>query len=412
MSANTPNPAHSSNLSQKGKSARTIVVWIVFTAIIAALFAVGYWPRVQADQSLRAEAQAEVIPRVVFAVAQRAKPIAGLTLPASVRPQRESTLYARANGYVKRLQVDIGDIVKQGQLLVEIEAPELEKELQQIAAQRAQIKTQLELTRITAERYHALLKTEAASPQEADEKKAAWDARKSDLAAADANIRRLQQMHSYLNVTAPFAGTIVARNVDVGALVQAGSASASGWLFKLVDSENLRVQVNVPQAQLPLLNAASKADLIIPELGQQGFPVEVRRNAGVFDAITRTMLVELSLANTEHKVSPGMYGQVQFHTKEASPPLVVPVSALVVASDGMRLAVIDAQDRIQLRSVKVGRDLGKELEILSGLKEGERVINNPRDSLSEGDKVQAVLQEKHEEKKSPEGDKVKPASKS
>lgn len=416
MDATTP--ASSTSIPVRNKSpGRTFAVLIAFAALVALLLIAGYWPRLHAKQALQQESRSNALPKVVFIKVERAKATAGLILPASVRPQREATLYGRANGYVKRVHVDIGDHVTEEQLLAEIEAPEHDKELQQAAAQRAQIKTQLELARVTAERYRALLKTEAASPQEADEKFAALEARKSELAAAEANIRRLQQLHGYLHVTAPFAGTIVARNVDIGALVQAGSASNLGWLFKLVDSETLRIQVNVPQGQLPLLNAASEAQLMVPELGHDGFPVRVSRNAGVFDSATRTMLVELTMGNSEHKVAPGMYGQVQFHTKESSPPLVVPVSALIVTGDGLKLATLDAKDRVRMVPAKVGRDFGKELEILSGVKEGDRVINNPRDTLNDGDQVQALLQEKYEgkkaeEKKPADGDKAKAAAKS
>ncbi len=396
--------------------AHKIAIPVLLALLLAGLFVAGYWPRLHAQQALQQQAMADPLPRVVFVPAQRAKPTAEIVLPATVRPQREATLYARASGYARLVHADIGDAVKAGQVLAELDAPEHEKELQQLQAHRAQIKTQLELARITAERYRALLRSEAASPQEVDEKSAAWEARKADLAAADANIRRLEELKQYLKVTAPFAGTIAARNVEVGSLVQAGSASSSGWLFRLVDSETLRIQVSVPQSQLPGVQKAGATELVVPELGYDKMPIQMSRNAGVFDSATRTMLFELSMQNRDHRVAPGMYGQVRFSGKDSKPPLVVPVSALIVGGDGLRLATVDERDHVRIKAVKVGRDFGKELEILSGVIEGERVINSPRDTLSDGDRVMALPQPKHEEKKTSEEKKppgtAKPEAKS
>jgi RND family efflux transporter MFP subunit len=219
-------------------------------------------------------------------------------------------------------------------------------------------------------------------------------------------VQRLEQMRTYQRVVAPFPGTITARNVEVGSLIQAGSGSASGWLFKLAQTDTMRVQVSVPQNHSSLVKPGMSAELFVHELGSTAFPAKVARSAGAFDPATRTILVELNVPNQEGRLLPGMYGQVKFHLVNAAPNLVIPVTALIVGGDGLRVAVLDGNDAVHYKPVKVVRDLGKEVEIAEGLDEKERVINNPRDTLAEGQRVRAVLQEKPAEKDAP-----KPAEK-
>lgn len=376
-----------------------IALFVGLALLIAVLFAVGYVPRMQALKEASADAAADALPTVVYVVAERAKPANHLTLPASIRPYQETTLYARTSGYLKRWLVDIGDVVKEGQLLAEIEAPEIDREMQQVRAGQQQVKAHLHLAQITADRYIALLKDDAVSSQEVDEKKGVLEARKADYAAAEANLRRLEQMKSFQRVTAPFAGTIVARNVEVGSLIQAGSASSTGWLFKLVQLDRLRIHVSVPQSHIQFMHTGMSAQLQVPELGQTAFEAKVERSAGALDTATRTMVMELHAENPSRKVLPGMYGQVKFEVKQDKPNLIIPVTALIVGGEGIRVATVDAQDKVHLNKIKVGRDHGKEVEVIEGLEDKAHVISNPRDTLEDGLKVHAVLQEKKEEKK-------------
>lgn len=378
-------------------------------ALIAALFAIGLWPRWDAVATAQADSSAQPTQTVVYVHAEPGKGRHELSLPASVRAFQEATLYARTNGYLRRWLVDIGDGVRAGQLLAEIEVPEAERELDEARARVQQVSAHLDLARITAERYRNASKDEAVSPQELDEKLGAERVRQADLAAAKAHVQRLEQMRAYQRVTAPFSGTIVARNVEVGSLVQAGSAAANGWLFKLSQTDRMRVQASVPQNYARMIRPGMGAELVVRELGNDAFAGKVTRTAGAFDPATRTLVVELLVPNPGGRILPGMYGQVRFHVVDEQPNIVIPVTALIVGGDGLEVAVLDAKDTVRFRKVKVLRDLGKEVEVSEGLAAKERVINNPRDTLQAGQQVRAVLQEKPVDKD--KKDASKPAEK-
>ena len=401
--------------SAEPRAARARLVAAGMFAVCALLMAIGPWPRSHAVREAQAEAPAQQAQTVVYVVAEAGKGKHDLALPASLKAFQETTLYARTNGYLKRWHVDIGDRVKAGQLLAEIEAPEADRELEEARARVAQVNANLELARATAERYRAAGKDEAASPQEVDEKVGAYEVRKADLAAARAHVQRLEHLRAYQRVTAPFSGTIVARNVEIGSLIQAGSASSSGWLFKLSQTETMRIHASVPQNYAAMIKPGMNAELLVNELGQTSFPAKVTRTAGAFDAATRTIVVELNVPNAEGKLLPGMYGQIKFQLVNPEPNIVIPVTALIVGGDGLKVAVLDSAGAVRYKKVKVVRDLGKEVEISEGLALKEWVINNPRDTLEEGQRVHAILQEKPAEKKEAEkkdpGEKKDPAKK-
>lgn len=380
-------------------AASGVALVIGLVLVLAGLFAIGLWPKWNALKVAQAEAGKDDLPVVMYVMAKRGSQKADIVLPATLYAMQEATIYARTNGYLKRWLVDIGDQVKAGQMLAEIEAPEVDRELDQSHAARAQAKAHLDLARITADRYGSLLKEEAVSPQEVDEKYGIHQARKADYAAAEANVRRLEQMKSFQRVTAPFSGTIVARNVDVGSLIQAGSSSSSGWLFKLAQIETIRVHAAVPQSSMGMIKSGMTVDLVVPELGERVFPAKVMRSAGAFDSATRTMVVEMHVPNHGGPLLPGMYAQARINLVNAEPNLQVPINALMIGGDGTRVAVVDKSDVIHIKPVKLGRDFGKEVEILAGLADSDRVINNPRDSLVEGTKVRATEMQAHGEKK-------------
>ncbi len=367
--------------------------------ILAGLFAIGLWPKWNTLKVAQAEASKDDLPVVMYVAVKRGSQKADIVLPASLYAMQETTIYARTNGYLKRWLVDIGDQVKSGQVLAEIEAPEVDRELDQAHAALAQVKANRELARVTSDRYAALLKDEAVSPQEVDEKHGVHEARKADYAAAEANLRRLEQMKSFQRVLAPFSGTIVARNVDVGSLIQAGSASSSGWLFKLAQTDTIRVHAAVPQSSMRMIKAGMTVDLVVPELGERIFPAKVMRSAGAFDSATRTMVVEMHVPNIGGPLLPGMYAQAKINLVNAEPNLQVPINALMIGGDGTRVATVDTGGVIHIKPVKLGRDFGKEVEILAGLADSDRVINNPRDSLLEGTKVRATEMQAHGDKK-------------
>ena len=390
-------------------TSRRVTLIAGLLVVLAVLFSVGFWPRWNAMRVAQADATAESMPVVVYVVPERGKSKADLALPANLHAFQETTIYARTSGYLKRWLVDIGDHVKTGQILAEIEAPEVDRELQEVQAKLAQVSAHLELARSTAERYRALAKEEGVSPQEVEEKVGAYEARKADQAATRAQLSRLEQMRSYQRVVAPFAGTITARNVEVGTLVQAGSASSSGWLFKLAQTDSMRVHVSVPQNYIRLIKPGMGAGLTIAELGDTPFAGKVVRSAGAFDTATRTMLVELIVPNPEGTLLPGMYGQIKFQLENPQPFLLVPVTAVMIGGEGVRVATLDSNDVVHIKKVHVGRDFGKEVEVMDGLQDKERVVNNPRDNLEEGVRVKAVLQAKHEKKEEKKEEKKDPA---
>ncbi len=369
--------------------------------VLAGLFAIGLWPKWNALKTAQAEAGKDDLQTVVYVMAKRASEKSDLVLPATLYPFQDTVIYARINGYLKHWLVDIGDQVKAGQVLAEIEAPEVDRELDQAHATLAQVKANLDLAKVTADRYDALLKDEAVSPQEVDEKRGVFAARRADYAAAEANLRRLEQMKSFQRVTAPFSGTITARNIDVGSLIQAGSGSSTGWLFKLAQTETIRVHTAVPQANLRMVKAGMTVDLVIPELGERTFQAKVVRSAGAFDAATRTMIVEMHVPNKDGPLVPGMYAQARMNLVNSEPTLQVPINALIIGGDGTRLATVDSNSVVHIKPVRLGRDYGKEVEILTGLSETDRVINNPRDSLVEGLKVRATEMARADKKDAP-----------
>ncbi len=400
--------AHRSKRESMRGRASGVALVAGLVLVLGALLAIGLWPKWNALKVARAEAGKDDLQAVMYVPAKRTTSKADVTLPATLYAMQEATIYARTNGYLKRWLVDIGDRVKAGHVLAEIEAPEVDRELDQARASRAQVRANLDLAKVTAERYAALLKEEAVSPQEVDEKQGIFAARSADYAAAEASLRRLEQLKSFQKVVAPFPGTITARNIEVGSLIQAGSASSSGWLFKLAQTETIRVHAAVPQSSIRLVRPGMTADLVVPELGERAFPAKVMRSAGAFDAATRTMIVEMHVPNRGGPLLPGMYALAKLSLVNPEPNLQIPINALMVGGEGARVATVDANGVIQIKPVKIGRDLGKEVEIVAGLAENDRVINNPRDSLANGMKVRATEMQAHGENK--EAPKTMPAA--
>ena len=386
-----------------------IVAAVVALGLVLGL---GVWPRVQASKIAEPAAEniVDALPTVTYVLAKRGDSKANLALPASLHPLQETTIYSRTTGYVKRVAVEIGAKVKQGDLLAEVDAPEADREIEQIKANQRQIQSKLDLAQQTAERFRKLAKENAVSQQEVEEKNGATKVLQADLGANTAQIKRLQQLKAYQQVLAPFSGTIVARNIDVGAMIIAGSSTNSIWLFKLAQTDTLRVTVSVPQSHMRLIKEGSEGELLIPEMPDKKFSCKVARSAGAFDAATRTMLVELEVANREGTLAPGMYGQVKFHLVNDKPNLVVPIASVLTRGDGAQVVAVGDNDQLQVRKVKLGRDLGKAMEVLEGLSEKDKVVINPRDNVTDGLKVTAVMAKEEPPKDKKPDEKVKPVA--
>jgi len=309
-----------------------------------------------------------------------------LSLPGTLQGYVQSPIAARQSGYLRRWYKDIGSTVRKGELLAEIEAPELDQQLSQAVAARAQTASSLELARSTVDRWEALRKKDAVSQQELEEKRSADAQARANLAAADANVERLRQLEGFKRITAPFAGVITRRNVDVGDLIDAGGGSGARALFVLSQTDPLRVYINVPQAYSQMVKAGQKVVVTQAELPGQRFDGEIVRTGASIDTTTRTMQVEINLPNKTGVLLPGAFVQVALPLP-ASQSLVIPANALIFRSDGLRVAVVDPAGKVHMRTVQVGRNLGSTVEILQGVSTSDKLVLNPPDSLGDGDQV-------------------------
>lgn len=311
-----------------------------------------------------------------------------LALPGTLQGFVQSPIAARASGYLKRWTRDIGSRVQKGELLAEIETPEIDQQLSQAIAARAQAASSLGLARSTAERWEALRKKDAVSQQELDEKRSGEVQARANLAAADANVERLRQLEGFKRVVAPFAGVITRRNVDVGDLIDAGGG-AGRVLFMLAQTDPLRVYVYVPQAYAQLVKPGQQVAITQTELRDQVFRGTVARTAASIDALTRTMQIEVTLPNREGVLLPGAYVQVSLPLA-SSRALVVPANTLIIRGTGVQVAVVDSSGRVKMQPVKVGRNFGETVELLEGVQASDQLILNPSDSLGDGDQVTIV----------------------
>lgn len=311
-----------------------------------------------------------------------------LALPGTLQGFVQSPIAARASGYLKRWTRDIGSRVQKGELLAEIETPEIDQQLSQAIAARAQAASSLGLARSTAERWEALRKKDAVSQQELDEKRSGEVQARANLAAADANVERLRQLEGFKRVVAPFAGVITRRNVDVGDLIDAGGG-AGRVLFLLAQTDPLRVYVYVPQAYAQLVKPGQQVAITQTELRGQVFRGTVARTAASIDALTRTMQIEVTLPNREGVLLPGAYVQVSLPLA-SSRALVVPANTLIIRGTGVQVAVVDSSGRVKMQPVKVGRNFGETVELLEGVQASDQLILNPSDSLGDGDQVTIV----------------------
>ncbi len=337
--------------------------------------------------ALAKETEAVSIPTVAVVHPQ---PEAGddeLVLPGNLQAFEESPIFARPNGYLLRWNKDIGSKVQKGELLALIDTPEVDQELSQARATREQVKSALELAKISTDRWENLRKSDSVSQQEADQQASGYQQAQANLAAADANVRRLEQLESFKNVYAPFSGVLTRRNVDPGALINSGAQAAGKELFDIARVDPLRVYVSVPQAYAPAMKVGVKATVTLQEFPGQKFTGTIARTADAIDPATRTLNTEVDVPNKDGKLLPGSFGQVHFATGASVPRITIPVNAMLFRAEGARVAVVDKDGKVNLRPISIGRDFGNTLEILGGVEASDQIIINPSDSLEEGQKV-------------------------
>jgi membrane fusion protein, multidrug efflux system len=307
-----------------------------------------------------------------------------LALPGTMQANVESPIYARTNGYLKRWYHDIGTRVKQGELLAEIDTPEVDQDLAQAQAMRQQITANLALAKSSAERWQSLRKSDSVSQQEADERTSQYVQMQANLAAADASVKRLQDLESFKRIFAPFSGVITRRNAEIGTLVNAGNTGARQELFILAQTDPIRVFAYVPEVSAAGIHPGLAAYLELTQYPGQKFEGKVVRTANAIDTATRTLLTEVDVANHQGQLLPGGYAQVHLRLKVQGDRLQLPGNALLFRAEGLRAVTVDANNRVHLRPLTIGRDYGNSLEVLQGISKDDLIVLNPPDSLEEG----------------------------
>lgn len=310
-----------------------------------------------------------------------------LALPGTMEAFVEAPIYARTNGYLKKWYHDIGSRVQKGDLLAEIDTPEVDQQLSQARADVATAQANAHLSEITSSRYAELLKTDGVSKQEVDNAAGDLAAKRAIVQSVEANVRRLEEMKSFQHIYAPFSGVITRRNVDIGTLINAGNGGTSQQLFYLAQMSPLRVYVRVPEIYANNIQAGLGAHLELTQHPGEKFEGKVVRTSEAIDPATRTLLTEVDVPNRDGELLPGGYAQVHLEVKVTGPRLQVPVNALLFRSEGLRAVVVDTSHKIHLRPLTVGRDYGTAVEVLQGLEPSDWIVLNPADSLEEGQEV-------------------------
>ncbi|MDB4997823.1 MAG: hypothetical protein JWM74_5255 [Myxococcaceae bacterium] len=391
---------------------RRVVVAVIAVVSLVVLFFAGYWPRYSARRRLAEESSALRLQprRVKVANAASASGGRSLTLPGTLLANQQALVNARATGYVRSRRVDIGDLVRAGDVLAELDTPELDQQLAEARAAANQKKAALEqafanrdYARVTATRDDALLAETLTSKQTNDQAHAQVKvadanvhAAEADVTAAEANVRQLQQLVSFGRVVAPFDGRITHRNMDVGSLVTAGTASSgsgaagSNALFQLEAIDPIRVFVQVPQPFVSSVKVAAAASVSIRQLPGRAFEGHVTRSAGTIDPASRTLNVEIDVPNPAGELLPGMFAQVTIAVAIAHPTVRVPSSAVIADARGVHVATVDGAGRVHLEAVLRGLDNGREIEIVDGLAGGEPVLANPGGDVTDGMRVEPV----------------------
>ena len=410
--------SHGNHGQHRRPSGRTmwLLAALVVVFIIAAFFT-GYLPQTSRQTALAKEAKEDgaALPLVNVSRVAKSDSRTDLILPGSIQAITEAPVMARASGYIRTRYADIGDRVKAGQLLAEIDAAELDQQVQQAKAGVEQAesaleqananlqqgRTNLQMAQVTAERWNSLIQKCSVARQDADTYQSQFQAQqanvqalekavaaaKSNVAVAQANLGHYAELQSYLKVRAPFAGVITLRNVDTGALV----TESNTLLFRIAQTERLRTYVNVPQADSISLHVGMPAELTIPDQPSQKFKGTVTRTANALDPSTRTLLVEVQVPNENGLLLPGMFADVNFIIPRKEPPLIIRGDTLVIRGDGPQVAEVRDGDVVHYQRIQLGRDYGDHLEVLSGLEDGERIVINPGDAVREGVKVKPVL---------------------
>ena len=369
-----------------GVVAILVVAWTVYAAHVAGV-------------KLKEQTEAQAVITVSTVTPQALTENGVLTLPGSVQANFEAPIYARTSGYLKRWYVDIGTHVKAGQVLAQIDAPELDQQLRQAQADVANAEANRNIANITAERWRGLRETDSVSKQDADEKVNLEATSAAQLQAAQANLQRLRELSSFKTIVAPFEGVVTARNTDVGQLISAGS-SAGTDLFRIADTRQLRLYVHVPQSYAAQMKPNLMADVMFPDRPGQSYSAKLERTSNAIDAESRTLLAQLIVDNSKDELLPGAYAEVHFQLPALNgAALRIPANTLLTRGDGLKVATVDARGKVVMKTVTLGRDFGSDLEVVGGLDANDQLIVNPPDSLTESTAVRVAKPETKAEAK-------------
>lgn len=375
---------------------------ILVLVLLAGVFAYVLWRKNQAQAALNSSTQLMAESTVLVVHPQRGNSEVHLTLPGTVDAWMESSVYAQVSGYVKRWLVDIGGQVKEGQLLAEIDTPVTDQQLKQAEESVKQAEANLNLAKVTADRYNYLLNTQSVSKQDADNENASVKVQEANLSAAQAFVSGIEQTESFKEVRAPFDGVVTARKIDVGDYVSATGQTASTGvtangpqqpgtptqeLFRVAQTKVLRVYVNVPENYADEIVPGIKATLELASAPNHPVTGTLVRTADAIDPASLTLLSEVDVDNADGKLFPGGYAQVHFDIVTSHPPLVIPGNSLIFRAQGPQVGVVDSSNTVHLQNIKIGQDFGTKLEVVDGLNEDDLVIVNPSDSLADGQKV-------------------------
>ena len=380
-------PGHTERPEAGPKKSRLFLILIVVAIVLVVLGGFTLVERRSQFQTLASETRTNAIPTVAVTHPTVEQSQEDLTLPGTMQAYVESPIYARTNGYLKKWYHDIGSRVAKGELLAEIDTPEVDQQLSQAKADLNTAQANTSLAQTTATRYDGLLKTDSVSKQEVDNANGDLQAKQATQSSAEANVRRLGDLESFKNIYAPFSGVITRRNVDIGNLINAGNGGAAQQLFYLSQIDPIRVYVNVPELYAPAIHSGLGAYLVLTQFPGRRFEGKVVRTANAIDQASRTLLTEVDVPNPSGELLPGGYSEAHLEVRVSGSRLQVPVNALLFRAEGLRAVAVDSEHKTHLKPLQIGRDFGTTLEVLQGLDAGDWIVVNPADSLDDGQQV-------------------------
>jgi RND family efflux transporter MFP subunit len=389
------NGSHGGSSQGGGSRVRAVVTVVILLVVVAVLVITGIIPRLRANRALAAETSRLAAPTVLVVQPKAGAPSQEIVLPGNIEAFVDSPIFARTNGYLKHWYFDIGSHVRQGQLLADIESPEIDHELSQAKADLGTAQANAHLSEITANRFSDLIKQDAVSQQDTDNAVSDLAARNTAVKSAQANVDRLTQLVAFEKVFAPFDGVVTARNTDIGQLIDSGASGGQARaLFQMAAVNRLRVFINVPQIYSQASTPGLMADLTFAEFPGRTFPGKLVRTSRAIDPVSRTLNVEVDVDNSNGVLFPGAYTEVHLKLKDGiRSTLIVPVSALLFRREGLRVAVAKSDNTSQLLPITLGRDFGDSVEVVTGLTGQERVITNPPDSIIDGEKLDVQVEQ-------------------